>query len=156
MYEDARRKLLIIDHKRLLRQLLKEALLSRFPGLEVVEAENVSGGYQYAKELRPELVLLEIELPDGNGLELARRFRDELPEVMVCICTIYDYPEYRQAAAEVGAAHFISKQDRFWSDTENLVKARFQFTGCAWGMWEDGGISRNATQGIGVTLQKRA
>jgi two-component system OmpR family response regulator len=83
MHGLAHQKVLIIDSKPLFRQLLKEVLCERFPGLEVIEAESISSGYRTAKESRPGLILLEISLPDGNGLELARRFRDELPEVTV-------------------------------------------------------------------------
>ena len=138
MYARERRKVLIVDNTRLLRELVRDALLARFPGLEVIEAGNIIEGYQYARELRPGLVLLDFSLPDGKGLELARWIRDDLPEVSVCVCTTYNYPEYRQAAAESGAAHCISKQDRFWSDTENLVRTEFQFTAVTERGWKTG------------------
>jgi DNA-binding response OmpR family regulator len=137
MYDRTRPKVLIVDHTRLLRQLVRDALLDRFPGLEIIEAGSVTEGYHYARDLRPGLALLEVRLPDGSGLELARRIRDELPEVSVCICTTYDYPEYRQAAAAAGAAHFISKQDSFWSDTEYLVRTELQLTGSDRDVLED-------------------
>jgi len=129
MYERTRPKVLIVDHTRLLRHVVKDALLDRFPGLEVIEAGSASEGYHYAKGLRPGLVLLELRLPDSSGLALARRIRDELPEVSVCVCANYDYPEYRRAAADAGAAHFIAKQGSFWSDTESLVRTELQLTG---------------------------
>jgi len=128
MYEGARGKVLIVEDTRLLRELVRDALVARFPGLEVIEARNVAQGYQYARELRPGLALLDIRLPDGNGLELGRRIRDELPEVSVCIWTTEDCPEYRQAAADAGAVRFISKQDSFWNDIEQLVRTEFRFS----------------------------
>jgi DNA-binding NarL/FixJ family response regulator len=128
MYEGACGKVLIVDDTRLLRELVRDALLARFPGLEVIEAGNAAQGYQYARELRPGLALLDIGLPDGNGLELGRRIRDALPEVSVCIWTTEDCPEYRQAAADAGAVCFISKQDSFWGDIEQLVSTGFRFS----------------------------
>lgn len=128
MEEGVRRRVLIVDDMRLLRELVRDALRHRFPGLEVIEAGNVADGYRYARKWRPGLVLLDIRLPDGSGLELARQIHEELPEIVVCICTNHDSLEYRQAAAEAGATHFISKEDRFWSDTENLVRTELGFT----------------------------
>lgn len=129
MHAGVRGRVLIVDDARLLREFVGGVLRQRFPGLQVIEAGTVAEGYRYARELEPGLVLLEVRLPDGNGLTLARRIRHELPAVAVCICTSHDCREYRQAAAEAGAVHFISKQDRFWSDTENLVRTELQLTG---------------------------
>jgi len=120
--EHAQVKVLIVEDARLLRELVRDALLARFPGLQVIEAESVAQGYQYASELRPELVLLDIGLPDGNGLHLARRLHTELPEISVCIWSNEACPEYRQAATDAGAVGFISKQDSFWSEVEQLVE----------------------------------
>jgi DNA-binding NarL/FixJ family response regulator len=129
MYEGAGRKVLIVDDTRLLRELVRDALLALFPGLEIIEAGNAAQGYQYARDLRPGLALLDIRLPDGNGLELGRRIRDELPEVSVCIWTTEECPEYRQAAADAGAVRFISKRESFWSEIEQLVRVEFRFAG---------------------------
>ena len=126
MSESGPWQVLIVDDARLFRYLLRDGLRSRFPAVEVMQAENLAEGYRNAKESHPKLVLLDISLPDGNGLELARRIRDEVPGVIVCICTIHDYPEYRQAAADSGAACFISKQGTCWSDTENLIRRVFE------------------------------
>lgn len=125
MSGQARWQVLIVDDARLFRDLVRDGLCARFPSLDVIEAENVAEGYHRASQSRPGLVLLDVNLPDGNGLGLARRIREELPEVVVCICTGHDFPEYRQAAADCGAIGFISKQDSFWSDTERLVRKVF-------------------------------
>ncbi len=140
MSERARAKVLIVDDANIFRNLVRNALCTRFPGLDVIEARDVAEGYHHVNEYRPRLVLLDVSLPDGNGLHLARRIRDELPEVVVCICTSYDFPEYRQAATECGAAHFISKNgDTFWRDTENLVRTELRLAGSDWASLEDRG-----------------
>jgi DNA-binding NarL/FixJ family response regulator len=118
-------RLLIVDDASLLRNLMAEGLRERFPEIEVIEAGGVSEGYRRARESRPGLAILDVSMPDGNGLELSRWIRDELPGMVVCICTLHDEPEFRQAAADSGAACFIAKQRGFWSDAERLVESVF-------------------------------
>ena len=120
------RRVLIVDDATLLRHLIAESLRERFPDIEVIEAGGLSEGYRRAREYRPELAIVDVSMPDGNGLELVRWIRDELPGVVVCICTLHDEPEFRQAAAESGAACFIAKQRGLWSDTERLVASVFR------------------------------
>lgn len=114
--------LLIVDDARLFRELVRDGLQARFADLEIIEADGVAHGYRQASQRRPRLVLLDVSMPDGNGLDLARRIRDELPEIAVCVCSLNDEPELRQAAADSGAVGYISKRGDFWSDTEDLVR----------------------------------
>jgi DNA-binding NarL/FixJ family response regulator len=123
--EQARQQVLIVDDASLLRGLIGDGLRQRFPGIEVIEAQNVAEGYHYARQYRPRLVLLDVSMPEGNGLALARRIRDEPPGTLVCICTLQDEPEFRQAAADSGAVSFIAKQGEFWGDAESLVRTVF-------------------------------
>lgn len=128
MSEQAGQRLLIVDDANLLRELIRDGLRKRFPAIEVIEARNVAEGYHQVSRERPRLVLLDVSMPDGDGLALARRIRDEWPRIVVCICTLHDEPEFRQAAAESGAAWFIAKQGDFWSDIELLVRTVFEWS----------------------------
>lgn len=125
MPEQARQQVLIVDDAILLRGLIAEGLRERYPQIEVIEAENVAEGYQRARQCRPRLAILDVSMPDGNGFTLARRIRDELPETVVCICTLHDEPEFRQAAADSGATCFIAKQGDLWSEADDLVRTVF-------------------------------
>ena len=118
--------MLVVDDADLLRNLIAEGLRQRFPDIEVIEAEGFAHGYQRARELHPRLAILDVSMPDGNGFELTRRIRAELPETVVCICTLHDEPEFRQGAAESGAAWFIAKQGDFWNDAERVVRSAFE------------------------------
>jgi len=100
---------LLIDDHDLYRQSLKTMLVSRFPELQIFEASTFEDGKKIARSLRPELVLLDIELPDGNGLNLARIARDANPYTKVVFVTNHDLPEYRFAADQVGCDFFIPK-----------------------------------------------
>jgi two-component system response regulator DevR len=119
------RRMLIVEDARIFRAVVKDHLCWQFPQLEVIEAESVAEGYRQVQARRPRLVLLDVRLPDGNGLALARQIRDEMPDVVVCICTCHDYPEYRQASADCGAAYFMSKDDMSCNDLEALVRSVF-------------------------------
>ncbi len=116
---------LLVDDTRLIRDLVSGGLRARFPALEVLQAENLAQGYELVSNYLPGLVLLDIGLPDGSGLALAGRIRDELPGVVVGICTLHDDPELRQAAADSGAACFIVKHGELWSEIERLVRTVF-------------------------------
>ncbi len=123
MSQAATWQVLVIDNSSLFRDLLCGHLRARFPGIALLEAETVAEGYRLLKELRPALAFLDVSLPDGNGLQLARRARVAFPEVTVCICTGHEFPEYRKAAADGGAAFFVSKHGPFWNEAERVVEA---------------------------------
>lgn len=125
MSEQAPQRMLIVDDATLLRGLIAQGLRERYPQIEIIEAENVAEGYQLARQCRPRLAILDVSMPDGNGFTLARRIRDELPGTLVCICTLHDEPEFRQAATDSGASGFIAKQGAFWSEAEELVQTVF-------------------------------
>ena len=124
--------MLVVDDADLLRNLIAEGLRERFPDIQVIEAEGFAQGYQRARELHPRLAILDVSMPDGNGFELSRRIRAELPETVVCICTLHDEPEFRQAAADSGAAWFVAKQGDFWNDAECVVRAAFEGLSDGW------------------------
>lgn len=126
MSGEVRRLMLVVDDADLLRSLIAEGLRERFPDIKVIEADGFAQGYHRVRECHPRLAIVDVSMPDGNGFELTRRIREELPETAVCICTLHDAPEFRQGAAESGAAWFMAKQGDFWNDAERVVRAAFE------------------------------
>ncbi len=103
-------KTLIVEDSALYRKLLKETLQSRFPSMEILEAED--GGEamkQIDAHFSPDLIFMDIKLPGENGLELTGKIKAKYRDVVVIILTSYDTPEYREAAAQARADHFLSK-----------------------------------------------
>lgn len=102
---------LIVEDSALYRKLLKETLQSRFPSMEILEAEDGEKAMEKidGQLFPPDLIFMDIKLPGENGLELTGKIKNKYPDVVVVILTSYDSPEYREAAALVKADHFLSK-----------------------------------------------
>jgi CheY-like chemotaxis protein len=107
-------KVLIVDDNSIFRRLVKERLLSRFPSLAILEAKDGEEALKTVRTSRPDLIFMDIHLPDRNGLELTRLIKDLYANVEVVILTSYDQPEYRNAAFQHKADHYVSK-DSFMS-----------------------------------------
>lgn len=102
-------RVLIVDDHDLIRQGLRRAF-EREHDLEVVgEAASVAEAVRGAKELAPDVVTLDVRLPDGTGLEAARRIRMLLPQAGIVVLTMYAGDEQLFAALEAGASAFVAK-----------------------------------------------
>jgi len=104
------RILLIDDHPAYLERA--RALLEAQEGVEVVGiAQSGEEAIKLCAVLRPDLVLVDYQMPGLNGIETTRALKLQDPTLPVVIVTGYDYEEYRTAAAEAGAADLVSKVD---------------------------------------------
>lgn len=103
-------QILIADDQGLLRAGLR-ALLSNEPDLEVIgEAENGATVLRLAKELAPEVILLDISMPELDGIEATKRLKDILPDAKVLIITVHEDESLLQEAIRAGAAGYIVKR----------------------------------------------
>jgi len=103
------KRVLIVDDNTFFLQFLRQTLHSRFPSLEIAEAADGEEAMQKIKTFHPEGVFMDLRLPGENGLELTKKIKAQYPDIIVVIITNYDLPEYRKAAYESRADHFISK-----------------------------------------------
>jgi DNA-binding NarL/FixJ family response regulator len=101
-------KVLIVEDSHLFRHVFKEMLHTRFPSLEIHEATDGEGALQMIEEIVPDLLFMDIRLPDANGLDLTRKIKAQHPRITSIIFTGYD-SEYREAACKV-ADYFLSKR----------------------------------------------
>lgn len=99
-------KALVIDDEIQIRRLLRAALESE--GYEVREAENGTLGLQTLVHARPDVVLLDLGLPDMGGLEVLKRLRG-WSEVPVVVLTVRDSEGEKIAALDAGADDFVTK-----------------------------------------------
>jgi DNA-binding NarL/FixJ family response regulator len=114
---------LIVEDNRTFRQTLRNLLYSRFPWMCIEEAGEGKECLQRVSDCRPDLVFMDIKLPGENGLELTKKIKRVYPGIIVVILTSYDLPEYRQAAYEIGADHYVSKGSSTAEEILSLVES---------------------------------
>jgi DNA-binding NarL/FixJ family response regulator len=101
---------IVADDHRLFRQGLV-GLLGTRPDLVTVIGQASSGGQavNLARQLRPDLVLMDISMPDGDGLTASRVLRRDLPEAAVVMLTASELDEHLYEAVRLGAAGYLLK-----------------------------------------------
>ena len=102
-------KILIIDDEEQLRKLL--ARIIGLEGYEVAEAADCAEGLRMLRRCEPDVVLCDVKLPDGNGVELVGRIKQAMPSAEVILLTAYgNIPDGVQAIKN-GAFDYITKGD---------------------------------------------
>jgi len=118
-------KVLIVEDSRLFRRVFRELLHARFPALEIHEATDGEEALRMIEEVLPDLLFMDIRLPDANGLDLTRSIKSRHPQIISIILTGYD-SEYREVARNV-ADYFLSKRStsqEVFSLIENVLNRR--------------------------------
>ncbi len=111
-------RVVIVDDHGIVRQGLR-ALLTR-PGIEVVgEAENGSAAVELARELQPDVMLLDIRMKESDGLQALPQIKAISPKTSVIMLTTYANPGYLARAISGGAAGYLSKE----TNPEQIVRA---------------------------------
>jgi two-component system, NarL family, response regulator DevR len=101
--------LLVEDHD-MVRRALRE-LLTDGGDVEVIgEARTAGDGIREAVRLLPRVVLLDLRLPDGSGIDACAAIRAQAPDTQVLILTSHDDQGARDAAAAAGAAGYVLKE----------------------------------------------
>jgi two-component system, chemotaxis family, chemotaxis protein CheY len=101
---------LIVDDSETMRQLLVYAV-QRIPDLEAVEASDGVEALTHAAELRPDIIITDINMPVMDGLKLVQRLREEerFNDVPIVVVTTEAGAEDRNRAMELGANAYITK-----------------------------------------------
>jgi DNA-binding NarL/FixJ family response regulator len=103
-------KVLIADDHAMVRRGLREILAETGDILVAGEATTAPEVLQLVREQRWDLVVLDINLPGGNGIELLADIRRERPDTRVLILTVYSEKQYAVRAIRAGAAGFLTKE----------------------------------------------
>ena len=114
-----KKTVLIVDDHTLFREGLT-AIISRNPAYDVVgETGRADSAIQMARALRPDLVLVDISLPDQSGIELTLQLRKSLPKTTIMMVTMHSKVDYIVNAFQAGATGFVTKD----SAPERLLQA---------------------------------
>src|SRR5215475_7539903 len=100
-------RVLVVDDEPSLAELLASVL--RYEGWEIRTAGDGASAVRTAREFRPDAVVLDIMLPDFDGMEVLRRVRAELPHVCVLFLTARDAVEDRVAGITAGGDDYVTK-----------------------------------------------
>lgn len=101
-------RILLVDDHDLIRGGLRGAFERE--GFDVVgEASRVEQAVAFAAQLEPDVVVIDVNLPDGSGLDAVRRLRARHPDLGIVVLTMYDDDEHLLAALEAKASAFVPK-----------------------------------------------
>lgn len=89
-------------------------LLEDVPGAQLVgRAGDVPEAVRCIQNVKPDALILDLQMPGGSGLDVLRAIRTEHPRLFVLICTNYAYPQFREKCLSAGANVFLDKSTEF-------------------------------------------
>jgi DNA-binding NarL/FixJ family response regulator len=101
----------IIDDHELVRQGLRQLINGEVDLQLCGEASNIKDALKMRASLRPDVVIVDISLPDGNGLDLIKQLHHWLPKMRIIALSMHDDELYAERALNNGASGYINKQD---------------------------------------------
>jgi DNA-binding NarL/FixJ family response regulator len=104
-----RASVVLVDDHDLIRQGLSRAFERQADFTVVGQAGSVAEAIALAEKIAPDVVVTDVRLPDGTGLDLVRTLRADRPEVGLVVLTMYAGDEQLFAALEAGASAFVAK-----------------------------------------------
>src|SRR5215471_11402002 len=105
-------KILIADDKPHMRRVIR-GLLESHPGWDVAEADDGVQAVTRAKQDKPDVVVLDLAMPELNGFEAARQIASALPGVHIFLNTLYAFPQVEREAERFGVQRVISKLEEY-------------------------------------------
>ncbi|TEU03379.1 MAG: response regulator [Candidatus Aminicenantes bacterium] len=113
-------KVLVVDDSALLRERLI-SMISELPGVTAIgQAQDAREALNSVQKLIPDVVILDIRLSDGNGIEVLQKMKKDNSAAVTIMFTNYPYPQYRKKCQEAGADFFFDKSTEFHKITEVL------------------------------------
>jgi DNA-binding NarL/FixJ family response regulator len=102
-------RVLVVDDHPLIRTMLKNVIGKEGDLAVVGEARNGREGVEASRELRPDLVLMDVSMPSMNGIAATREIKAVLPRTVVLVVSAHESPDYLMEAIAAGAAGYVLK-----------------------------------------------
>ncbi len=129
---NVRKEVLIVDDHPLFREGLK-AIIGRAQTFNVVgEAGRYCEALRLALELKPHIILVDISLPDGSGIQLARQIRKMLPQAIIVMVSVHSAANYVAESFQAGAVGYLTKEsvpEMLLQALESVSEAKYYFEG---------------------------
>ncbi len=106
-------KVFISDDSAMVREHLVTVLLDLPETVVVGQAQDVTGSLDAIRQTRPDVVILDIRMPGGNGMKVLREVKKMNPAPSVIMLTNYAYVQYRKKYEQAGADFFLDKSTEF-------------------------------------------
>lgn len=104
-------KLLIVDDSVLMQERLRTAIIRRDKNVEIQQVYNYSEALQLFPSFKPDTAILDIQLPDGNGMNLIEEFRAQSPGLSILMMTNFSDKQIIRSCYEKGADKFFNKME---------------------------------------------
>ena len=118
--------ILIVDDSEIIRERIIEKLNKSVKVIKVGEADNYRNALKQFISSPPEIMILDLQLKDGDGMDLLHIVKSKSPETHVIILTNFPYPALREFCSKLGAEYFFDKSNDF----EKLPFAVSQIFAC--------------------------
>ncbi len=114
-------RLLLADDHRIMREGLK-ALLEKHSSMEVIaEAENGIQTLEIARREKPDVIIMDIAMPDINGIEATRQLKSEMTDIKIVALSMHSDRRFVTEILKAGASAYVLKQSAF-EDLEKAIK----------------------------------
>jgi|SRR5581483_4226785 two-component system response regulator DevR len=120
--------LFLVEDSNFLRERLTR-MISRLGGIQIVgSASTASEAIARISQTRPDVVLLDIRLAQGTGLDVLQHLKQQPAAPVVIVLTNFAYPQYRKKYLRAGADFFFDKSTEFELTLQALQQLRYRFT----------------------------
>ena len=114
-------KLFIVDDS----EIVRDRLTTMFSDIKDVEdvgyAEETFEAIKLIREISPDIVILDIRIPGGSGIDVLENIKGEKNSPIVIVLTNYPYPQYRERCIKLGAEYFFDKSTEF-NDVYEVIR----------------------------------
>jgi DNA-binding NarL/FixJ family response regulator len=114
--------IMLVEDAVIYRKVIRDTLSQELPSAKITEAGNGREALSQLTPTPPDLIFMDIRLPDENGLNLTRKIKANHPDTTIVILSSLDFPEYREAFNQSGASGYIVKGSAKLGGISTMVK----------------------------------